>query len=104
MKDIHVELCKLFKESYRIRIIICLLDNYELRVCDFNLDDGGLKQHTWTFSPNTIKEHLTDMRKNGFVKYRKQGRYYYWSLNQDNPIIEWLNVLNTMITIEGEEE
>ena len=104
MKDIHVELCKLFKESYRVRIISCLLDNYELKVCDFNLDDDRLDSHAWTFSPNAIKEHLTDMRKNGFVKYRKQGRYCYWRLNVNNPVIKWLKVLNTMITIEGEEE
>jgi hypothetical protein len=44
------------------------------------------------------------MRKNGFVKYRKQGRKCYWRLNVNNPLIKWLKVLNTMITIEGEEE
>ena len=41
--DIEIYFCKLFKETIRSRIIVRLMNNIELRIDDFYLDDIRLE-------------------------------------------------------------
>ena len=43
--DIEINFCKLFKETIRSRIIVRLMNNIELRIDDFYLDDFRLRNY-----------------------------------------------------------
>ena len=85
--------CELFNYSVRSVIISKLLSNNELKINELeinNLKSGNKNSITHR---STVNNHLTELRKRGFVKYRRDGLRIYWSLNRDNEIIERLKLL-----------
>ena len=88
LNNLEIEFCKLFNDSIRSRILIRLITNFELKVSEFVLDDIRLKEYSnGPISKNTVKEHLGNLKKGGFVNFRKDGLYVYWSINEENLIL-----------------
>ena len=86
--DIEINFCKLFKETIRSRIIVRLMNNIELRIDDFYLDDIRLRSYiNEKISKIAINQNLTSLKKDGFVKYRRKGQTAYWRLNDENRFI-----------------
>lgn len=86
--DIEINFCKLFKETIRSRIIVRLMNNIELRIDDFYLDDFRLRNYiNEKISKIAINQNLTSLKKDGFVKYRRRGQTAYWRLNEENKFI-----------------
>lgn len=97
-----IEFCKLFNESIRSRIILRLIKNDELRITEFNLDDSRLKNYfNDRISRKAINNNLRELMKEGFVNFRKQGLYVYWSMNKNSVL---LNHFKKMIyDLEGHQ-
>ena len=86
--DREINFCKLFKETIRSRIIVRLMNNIELRIDDFYLDDFRLRNYiNEKISKIAINQNLTSLKKDGFVKYRRRGQTAYWRLNEKNKFI-----------------
>ena len=95
-----IEFCKLFNESIRSRIILRLIKNDELRITEFNLDDSRLKNYfNDRISRKAINNNLRELMKDGFVKFRKQGLYVYWSMNKNNVLLDHFK--KTISGLEG---
>ena len=100
MSKYEIEFCKLFNESIRSRIIIRLLNNDELKITDFSLDDSRLKNYfNDKISRKAINNNLRELMKEGFVKFRKQGLYVYWSMNKNNVLLDHFK--KTISGLEG---
>ena len=100
MSKYEIEFCKLFNESIRSRIIIRLLNNDELKITDFSLDDSRLKNYfNDKISRKAINNNLRELMKEGFVKFRKQGLYVYWSINKNNVLLDHFK--KTISGLEG---
>ena len=85
--------CELFNYSIRSVIISKLLSNNELTINELEIDNVKGVCKTSTAHKRTINNHLTELRKNGFVTYRRDGLRIYWSLNRDNEVIGKLKLL-----------
>ena len=86
--DREIYFCKLFKETIRSRIIVRLMNNIELRIDDFYLDDIRLRSYiNEKISKIAINQNLTSLKKDGFVRYRRKGQTAYWRLNDENRFI-----------------
>lgn len=86
--DREIYFCKLFKETIRSRIIVRLMNNIELRIDDFYLDDIRLRSYiNEKISKIAINQNLTSLKKDGFVRYRRKGQTVYWRLNDENRFI-----------------
>ena len=83
--DTEINFCKMFKETIRSRIIVRLVNNKELKIDEFFLDDFRLKSYiNEKISTIAINQNLTSLKKDGFVKYRRKGQTVYWRLNEEN--------------------
>ena len=100
----EVEFCKLFNESIRSRIIIRLLNYEELRISDFNLDDCRLKRYTDdNISRSTITNHLSKLKNDGFISFRKEGLYAYWRIDKGNFLINQFRRVFSDLKIENKK-
>jgi DNA-binding transcriptional ArsR family regulator len=76
--DVVYELAELFKtmgDPTRIKILYALKER-ELCVCDLS--------ELLDMSSSAISHHLRVLRNNKLVKYRKEGRSVYYSLDDDH--------------------
>ena len=85
--------CELFNYSIRSVIISKLLSNDELTINELEIHNVKGVCKTSTAHKRTVNNHLTELRKKGFVKYRRDGLRIYWSLNRDNEVIGKLKLL-----------
>ena len=85
--------CELFNYSIRSVIISKLLSNNELKINELEINNLKSDNKNSITHRRTVNNHLTELRKRGFVKYRRDGLKIYWSLNKDNEIIEKLKLL-----------
>ncbi len=85
--------CELFNYSIRSVIISKLLSNDELTINELEIYNVKGVCKTSTAHKRTVNNHLTELRKKGFVKYRRDGLRIYWSLNRDNEVIGKLKLL-----------
>lgn len=69
------EVFKLIGDLTRIKILWCL-DNNEMCVCDI--------ANTLEMTKSAISHQLNILRKNNLVKYRKQGKEVYYTLDDDH--------------------
>lgn len=87
------DFCELFNYSIRSIIISKLLSNTELRISELEINNINRSEHNSIAHRNTVNNHLTELRKRGYVKYRRDGLEIYWSLDRDNEIIGKLKLL-----------
>ena len=85
--------CELFNYSIRSIIISKLLSNSELRINELEINNIKRGGQNSIAHRNTVNNHLTELRRKGYVKYRRDGLGIYWSLNRDNEIIGKLKLL-----------
>jgi DNA-binding transcriptional ArsR family regulator len=79
-EDVIYELAELFKtigDPTRIKILYALKER-ELCVCDLS--------ELLEMSPSAISHQLRVLRNNKLVKFRKEGRSVYYSLDDDHVI------------------
>ncbi|WP_293444964.1 metalloregulator ArsR/SmtB family transcription factor [Persephonella sp.] len=69
-------------DDIRLKIVRILIENEEVCVCQFQ-EIFGLSQ------PN-VSFHLRILKKAGLVKSRKEGKWSYYSLNRENPVLDAL--------------
>jgi len=69
--QLHAELCKVFTEPKRLRIM-ALLGESERSVNELAVNVGA--------RPSTVSQHLAVMRHNGLVQARRDGRTIFYSL------------------------
>ena len=85
--------CELFNYSIRSVIISKLLSNNELKINELEINNLKSDNENSITHRRTVNNHLTELRKRGYVKYRRDGLRIYWSLNRDNEVIEKLKLL-----------
>lgn len=66
---------KILGDSTRMKILYAL-DKSEMCVCDI--------ANLLSMSKSSISHQLSILRKNGFVKYRKNGKEVYYTLDDDH--------------------
>lgn len=76
-------LFKALADENRAKIAYCLSRNEELCVCDISNSIGT--------SVATASHHLRTLYKHGIVKYRKEGKLAFYSLDDDH-VKELMNV------------
>lgn len=91
--DLNDKFCELFNYSIRSVIISKLLSNNELKINELEINILKNENKNSITHRRTVNNHLTELRKRGFVKYRRDGLRIYWSLNRDNEVIEKLKML-----------
>ncbi len=77
-EDLLIELCTLFKslgDPTRIRILYTL-SLYEMCVCEL--------ARLTSLSPSAISHQMRVLRMNRLVKFRKEGKNVYYSLDDDH--------------------
>lgn len=79
MRD-KVEKFKVLSEPNRVRILMILLEK-ELCVCEIT----SILQ----LSPATVSNHLSYLRKNGFIEDQKEGKWINYKINEntEDPIV-----------------
>ena len=80
-----MELRKVFyalSDEIRLKIVRLLISHSELCVCQF--------QEIFGISQPNISFHLRVLRDAGLIKSRKEGKWSYYSLNTDNPVLKQL--------------
>ena len=87
------DFCELFNYSIRSVIISKLLLSNELTINDIEIHIVKSFCKTSIAHKRTVNNHLTELRKKGFVRYRRDGLRIYWSLNRDNEVIGKLKLL-----------
>lgn len=88
-----VEEFKTLGDKTRLRIL-GLLRKRELCVCDL--------QEVLAISQPGVSQHMRRLRLNGLVKERREGQWTYYSLNEENPLLEM--ILPMIPTIEEDEK
>ena len=91
--DLSDKFCELFNYSIRSVIISKLLSNNELKINELEINNLKSENKNSITHKRTVNNHLTELRKRGFVKYRRDGLRIYWSLNRDNEVIKKLKML-----------
>lgn len=91
--DLNDKFCELFNYSIRSVIISKLLSNNELKINELEINNLKSENKNSITHRRTVNNHLTELRKRGFVKYRRDGLRIYWSLNRDNEVIKKLKML-----------
>ncbi|MCI1859698.1 MAG: metalloregulator ArsR/SmtB family transcription factor [Sporolactobacillus sp.] len=71
-----VQLFKALADENRLKVIYALCQDKELCVCDVANIIGS--------SVATASHHLRTLRKQGLVKYRKNGKMAFYSLDDDH--------------------
>jgi len=79
-----VDLLKTLGHPARLRIL-ALLRGGEMCVCQIYTVIG--------LAPSTVSEHLTELRRAGFLAERKDGRWVYYELKPEGGLQELLDVL-----------
>ncbi len=69
-------------DDIRLKIVRLLIAHKELCVCQL--------QEVFNISQPNISFHLRVLKKAGLVKSRKEGKWSYYSLNTENPILKQL--------------
>lgn len=69
--ELHAELCKVFTEPKRLRIM-ALLGEGERSVNELAVNVGA--------RPSTVSQHLAILRHHGLVQGRREGRTIYYAL------------------------
>jgi DNA-binding transcriptional ArsR family regulator len=77
------QLFKALADENRAKIAYCLCQNEELCVCDISNSIGT--------SVATASHHLRTLYKYGIVKYRKEGKLAFYSLDDDH-VKEIINI------------
>ena len=67
-------------DDVRLKIVRLLIAHSELCVCQF--------QEIFNLSQPHISFHLRILKKAGLVNSRKVGKWSYYSLNKENPLLE----------------
>lgn len=78
-----MDLVKIFyalSEKIRLDIIALLLENKELCVCDFI--------RIFKISQPRLSFHLRILRDANLVKHRKEGKWVYYSINDENKVLD----------------
>jgi ArsR family transcriptional regulator, lead/cadmium/zinc/bismuth-responsive transcriptional repressor len=75
---VATQLFKALADENRMKISYALCQENELCVCDIANIIGS--------SVATASHHLRTLNKQGMVKYRKEGKLAFYSLNDDYPI------------------
>ena len=91
--ELNDKFCELFNYSIRSVIISKLLSNNELKINELEINNLKSDNKNSITHRRTVNNHLTELRKRGFVKYRRDGLRIYWSLNIDNEVIRKLKML-----------
>jgi len=80
----NIQLSSLFGNSIRSKIVTILLEGKEISQKDLNKrvnlfgDECGL---------SIIQEHITELKKESFVVYRRDGTQFYWRIKDSNPFL-----------------
>ncbi len=69
-------------DEVRLKIVRLLIAHKELCVCQL--------QEVFGISQPNISFHLRILKNTGLIKSRKEGKWSYYSLNEDNPVLKQL--------------
>ena len=67
-------------DEIRLKIVRLLISHQELCVCQF--------QEIFNLPQPHISFHLRILKKAGLVNSRKEGKWNYYSLNKENPLLK----------------
>jgi len=67
-------------DGIRLKMVKLLSDNNEICVCQF--------QEVFDMPQPNLSFHLRILREAGLVNSEKRGKWAYYSLNKNNPILE----------------
>ena len=76
-------LSELFGNSARSKIISILIGGNEIKSEDLK---NRVNMFGDEYSATTIREHLTDLKRNGFVMPRRDGKQIFWKINSSGNI------------------
>ena len=76
--DVQVQLFKAFSDSTRLRILLLLLQNGELCVCDL--------MESLQIPQSTISRHLALLRGAGLVEGRRQGVWMHYKIADNDSL------------------
>ena len=79
-------LSKLFGSSARSKIISILIGGNEVRSEELK---NRVNMFGDEYSATTIREHLTDLKRSGFVISRRDGKQIFWKINSSGNIFLW---------------
>ena len=81
-------------DDIRLKIVRLLISHSELCVCQL--------QELFGISQPNISFHLRVLKKAGLVKSRKEGKWSYYSLNKEHPILKQLiPLIETNVYVPG---
>lgn len=84
------QLSSLFGNSIRSKIVTILLDGKEIKSSDINKRVNLFGEE---YGLSIIQEHITELKKEGFIVYRREGKQIYWSIKGSNPFLRNLSKL-----------
>ena len=73
----------LFGNSLRSKIITILLEDREIRSSEINKRVNLFGEK---YKLSIIQEHISDLKRNGFVNSRREGKQIFWKINSSGNI------------------
>ena len=83
VSDKNKQLSSLFGNSIRSKIVTILLGGKEIKSSEINKKVNLFGEE---YGISIIQEHITDLKNNGFITQRREGRQIYSRINSSGNI------------------